>query len=62
MLIDLRLAQIRYQLTANPDQLMERVKGLPDGKTIIIDEIQKVPELLPVVHMLIEQKRGSARH
>ncbi len=27
------------------------------GKTIIIDEIQKVPELLSIVHVLIEEKK-----
>jgi predicted AAA+ superfamily ATPase len=28
------------------------------NKIVIIDEIQKIPELLPVVHQLIEQKKG----
>ena len=57
LLIDLRQADIRYQLTANPDHLTELVMAQPDGKTIVIDEIQKIPELLPIVHMLIEKKR-----
>ncbi len=55
--IDLRLAEIRYRLTANPDHLKELVSAQPDGTTIIIDEIQKIPELLSVVHLLIEKKR-----
>ncbi|MCK7504998.1 MAG: AAA family ATPase [Desulfobacterales bacterium] len=29
-----------------------------DAETVIIDEIQKVPQLLEVVHALIEEKRG----
>lgn len=58
MLIDLRQATIRYQLTANPDHLIELVSAQPDGRTIIVDEIQKVPELLPIVHLLIERKRN----
>jgi len=37
--------------------LIEFVEGNPETKTFIIDEIQKVPELLAVVHKLIEQKR-----
>lgn len=57
LLIDLRLADIRYRLTANPDELQEMVNAQPQGKTIIIDEIQKVPDLLPLVHLLIEKKR-----
>lgn len=57
LLIDLRLAEMRYRFSANPDQLKELVEGQPDGGTIIIDEIQKVTELLPIVHLLIEKKR-----
>jgi predicted AAA+ superfamily ATPase len=57
LLIDLRKADIRYRLMADPDILAEMVSAQPDGKTIIIDEIQKIPELLPIVHLLIEKKR-----
>lgn len=57
LLIDLRLADVRYRLSANPDHLIELVSPQPDGATIIIDEIQKIPELLSIVHMLIEKKR-----
>jgi predicted AAA+ superfamily ATPase len=58
LLIDLRQADMRYRLTATPDLLTELVSAQPDGKTIVIDEIQKIPELLPIVHLLIEKKRG----
>lgn len=58
LLIDLRVAETKYRLTAQPDQLEELVRAQPDGATIIIDEIQKVPELLSIVHKLIEQKRN----
>ena len=58
LVIDLRLAQVRYQLGGNPDELKDLVEAQPDGKTIIIDEIQKIPELLPIVHLLIEKKRN----
>lgn len=58
LLIDLRKADMRYRLTANPDVLIELVSAQPDEKTIIIDEIQKIPELLSIVHLLIEKKRG----
>lgn len=57
LLIDLRLNEVRYRLTARPDSLLEMVEAQPDGKVIIIDEIQKVPELLSLVHILIEKKR-----
>ncbi|MDT8390940.1 MAG: DUF4143 domain-containing protein [Lentisphaeria bacterium] len=41
-----------------PERLRDTVHGQPDGKTIIIDEVQRVPEVLSVVHSLIEEKHG----
>lgn len=55
-LIDLRLAKVRKELLADPDQLIELVGSQPDGKTVIIDEVQNIPDLLSVVHILIEKK------
>jgi len=43
--------------SARPERLRELVDGSPDVGTVVIDEVQKVPELLPVVHQLIEQRR-----
>ncbi len=42
----------RYQAT--PEYLSQLLSARRDTKTIIIDEIQKVPQLLDVVHQLIE--------
>lgn len=58
LLIDLRLHRERLRFSSDPDHLKSIVLAQPEGKTIVIDEIQKVPELLPIVHLLIEQKRG----
>lgn len=58
LIVDLRLAATRLRLVAAPDTLVELVQSQPAGATIIIDEIQKIPELLPLVHKLIEQKQG----
>lgn len=58
LFIDLRLNRERTRFTADPDLLQALVEGLSDGSTIVIDEIQKVPALLPVIHLLIEKKRG----
>lgn len=58
LLIDLRIAEMRFRLLAKPDLLLEMVGAQPSNKTIIIDEIQKIPELLPLVHILIEKKQG----
>jgi len=45
--------EYRYYL-ARPDRLRETIAGSPDAATIIIDEIQRVPDLLSVIHHLIE--------
>ncbi len=39
---------------ARPERLGEVVAGSPQAKTVIVDEIQKVPSLLNEVHRLIE--------
>ena len=41
-----------------PEKLSELIGGNPDKKQIVIDEVQKVPSLLPVVHKLIEENRA----
>jgi uncharacterized protein len=43
---------------AKPESLRELIDGYPDKKIIVIDEIQLVPALLPLIHTLIEEKRG----
>ena len=57
-IIDLRVAETRNRLGFRPDDLITLVEAQPNGTTIIIDEIQKMPELLPLVHLLIEKKRN----
>jgi len=52
--IDL-LDPVQFQkFVAHPEYLQELVQGNLDQKTIIIDEIQRIPELLPVVHSLLK--------
>ena len=51
----------QYRLfTARPERLIEVIEGNPGKRIIIIDEIQKVPQLLDVVHQQIES-RGSLK-
>lgn len=56
--IDLLLPDIFRNYTARPERLKELVYAHKEKKTIVIDEIQKAPQLLEVVHSLIEEKRG----
>lgn len=55
--IDLLAPETFRAFLARPERLREVVDGVGSG-VIIIDEVQKVPELLDVVHLLLEQKRG----
>lgn len=55
--VDLLAPEVFRAFSARPERLRE-VTGGAKSKTIIIDEIQKVPELLDVVHQLIEEGAG----
>lgn len=52
--VDLLDGGLRLNLQAKPDRLKDIVLSHADYKTIVIDEIQKVPSLLDVVHSLME--------
>src|ERR1035441_5326023 len=47
------------QLSARPERLIELVEGNAAKPQVIIDEVQKLPALLEVVHLLIERKTGQ---
>jgi len=56
--INLLVPTVRRQFLTRPERLLDIVRAQSDGKTIVIDEVQKAPELLSLVHVLIEEKRG----
>ncbi|MFI5342923.1 MAG: ATP-binding protein [Chlamydiales bacterium] len=43
---------------AKPERLRETLKASPHVKQVVIDEIQKIPELLSLIHAIIEEKQG----
>ncbi len=45
------------ELAARPERLREQIAAALQTETVVIDEVQKLPELLEVVHGLIEEKR-----
>ena len=55
LMINLLEAKNENHFSRNPDALGEIVRALPDSQSyVIIDEIQKIPKLLDIVHDLIE--------
>ncbi|MDR3623946.1 MAG: AAA family ATPase [Chlamydiales bacterium] len=55
IIFNLLKTELRERFLKNPDELAQIVKALPNHIThVVIDEIQKAPKLLDVVHDLIE--------
>lgn len=59
LVVDLLDPATHREMAARPERLRELVEGNPDGSQVVIDEVQKAPELLEVVHGLIERKMGQ---
>lgn len=57
--IDLLDPETLRLLSARPERLTELAEGNRDRPQIIIDEVQKLPALLEVVHLLIERRTGQ---
>ena len=55
--IDLLKPDVFRKYSAHPEHIFELVQGNPSKKYIIVDEVQKVPELLPAIHSLVEEKK-----
>ena len=58
--IDLLKPDVFRTYVSHPERIIELVRGNPEKNIIIVDEIQKVPEILSAVHSLIEEKSGKA--
>lgn len=58
LMLDLLDPEVHREFVARPERLAERVRGHGGARTIVLDEIQRVPELLSVVHKLIEEDRS----
>ena len=53
---DLLNPSLRKAFKLNPNSLKEALWDKPTGTLVIIDEIQKVPELLDIIHTLMVEK------
>ncbi len=58
--IDLLRPEVHRELGARPERLRERVAGAPERDTVVLDEVQRVPELLTVVHEILESTPARA--
>ncbi|GAB4031136.1 MAG: ATP-binding protein [Elusimicrobiota bacterium] len=56
--IDFLEPQVFRYYSAYPERLKEIVAANPEKKDIILDEIQRIPQVLSIVHSLIEEKKG----
>jgi predicted AAA+ superfamily ATPase len=56
--INLLLPEVLRRFLGYPERLVDVITAHPTQSVIVIDEVQKAPQLLSVVHSLIEQKRG----
>jgi predicted AAA+ superfamily ATPase len=56
LFINLLRPETLRELSARPERLRELVLGNPDAKDIVLDEVQRAPQVLPVVHDLIESR------
>jgi predicted AAA+ superfamily ATPase len=56
--LDLLDPEAQRLYLARPERLRERIEAEPARRTVVIDEVQKVPALLDVVHALLERQAG----
>ena len=55
LFLDLLEPALHRSLNARPERLRELMAGSPGAEAVVIDEIQRIPELLTVVHALMEE-------
>lgn len=55
--VDLLDAATFRAYQAHPERLLDYVAAHGDVRTVVVDEVQKVPELLDTVHQIMERKK-----
>jgi len=55
--VDLLRPEVQRSYEARPERLVEALDGQPDARVVVIDEVQRAPGLLSVVHGLVEGPR-----
>lgn len=57
LVVDLLNSREFLAYKSNPHLLVDKVSALPRGSKVIIDEIQKIPELLDIVHLILFKEK-----
>ena len=58
LVVDLLRPDVYREMSARPERLGQLVLGNRDRNPVVIDEVQRVPELLNVVHDVLERRLG----
>ncbi len=58
LMLDLLAPEIERRYAARPERLRELVAAHPEASTVVVDEVQKVPKLLDVVHQIMESPKS----
>lgn len=61
MIVDLLKARDFQKYSTNPDLLREIIGANPNYKTVVVDEVQRLPDLLNEVHSLIFESNNKIR-
>lgn len=56
--INLLKPEVLRRYLARPEELRSLIEGDPSNKVVVIDEVQRAPSLLSIVHEIIEEKKG----
>jgi len=54
LFVDLLRPETHREMAARPERLRELILGSPGRSTVVVDEVQRIPELLDVVHEILE--------
>ena len=56
--VDLLDPGVEHAYRTRPERLLEVVRAIEAPCEVVVDEVQKVPELLDAVHLLMEEEKG----
>ncbi len=60
--VDLLEPEIVRSLSARPERLRELIAARPEVRQVVIDEVQRLPELLQVAHYPANPGSGIGKH